>query len=219
MFYEYGKKEIDYLKKKDKKLAEIIDRIGMVRRPVDDDIFTAIVRAILGQQISRKARETVFLRMETAMGKISPNVMYRYSVEALQSFGTTFKKAEYIHDFAGMVIYKEIELDELYNLSDEEVIEKLSQIKGIGKWTAEMLLTSALQRKNIFSFSDIAIHRGLRMVYHHKEITKELFEKYRKRYSPYGTVASIYLWEVAAGEIPEMKDYRPLKKGGKNDRR
>ena len=70
-----------------------------------------------------------------------------------------------------------------------------------------MILLFCLQRPDVLSFGDLAIQRGLRMVYHHREITPPLFERYRRRFSPYGSVASLYLWAVAGGVIPEMKDY------------
>ena len=79
-------------------------------------------------------------------------------------------------------------------------------------WTAEMILTFSLQRKDIISYSDLAILRGMRMVYHHRRITPQLFTKYKRRYGPYATIASLYLWAVAAGAIPELKDYAPKSK-------
>lgn len=69
-----------------------------------------------------------------------------------------------------------------------------------------------MERQNVFSFDDLAIRRGLRMVYHHREIDRERFERYRRRYSPYCSVASLYLWAVAGGAVPEMKDYAPKRK-------
>ncbi len=206
MYFEYGEKEINYLKKKDKRLGEAIDKIGMLKRPIDTDIFTAIIRAILGQQVSRQARETVFARMETALSGISAKSINNLTIEDIQAFGTTFKKAEYMKDFAEKVCRGELNLDKLHELCDAEVIKELSALKGIGVWTAEMLLASTLHRDDVFSYGDIAIHRGLRMLYRHKEVTKEMFERYRKRYSPYGTTASVYLWAIAAGAIPELDD-------------
>ncbi len=206
MYFEYGEKETNYLKKKDKRLGESIDKIGMLKRPIDTDIFTAIIRAILGQQVSRQARETVFGRMETALSGITAESINNLTKEEVQSFGTTFKKAEYMKDFAQKVCSGELNLDKLQKLADTEVIKELSALKGIGVWTAEMLLASALKRNDVFSYGDIAIHRGLRMLYRHKEVTKEMFERYRKRYSPYGTTASVYLWAIAAGSIPELND-------------
>ena len=97
-------------------------------------------------------------------------------------------------------------------MNDEDAIRALSSLKGIGVWTAEMILLFCLQRPDIFSYDDLAIRRGLRMVYHHREIDRERFEKYRRRFSPYGSVASLYLWAVAGGEIPEMQDHKPKKR-------
>ncbi len=205
MYFVYGEKEINYLKKKDKRLGETINRIGILKRPIDTDVFTAIIRAILGQQVSRQARETVFSRMNEGLG-ISAETINSATIDEIQTFGTTFKKAEYMKDFAQKVCTGEVNLDELHDLTDAEVTKKLCALKGIGVWTAEMLLASALQRNDVFSYGDIAIHRGLRMLYRHKEVTKEMFERYRKRYSPYGTTASVYLWAIAAGAISELDD-------------
>ncbi len=210
MYFEYGEKEIDYLKKKDKKLGEAIAQIGMLKRPVEKDIFSAIIKAILGQQISAQATKTVFKRMCDELGCVSVNTLNKLEVAQIQAFGTTFKKAEYIKDFTTKVYTKDCNLNELYALSDEEIIRKLSSLKGIGVWSAEMVLISALQRQDVISFGDIAIHRGLRMLYRHKEITEELFARYAKRYSPYGSVASVYLWAIAAGALGHVED--PKKK-------
>lgn len=105
----------------------------------------------------------------------------------------------------------EFALQEISRLPDNEAIQALASLKGIGVWTAEMILLFCLQRPDIFSFDDLAIQRGLRMVYHHRKIDRKLFEKYRRRFSPYCSVASLYLWAVAGGAIPGMKDYAPKK--------
>ncbi len=100
------------------------------------------------------------------------------------------------------------DLDAVAHMSDEDAIRALSSLKGIGVWTAEMILLFCLQRPDIFSYDDLAIQRGLRMVYHHRSIDRRLFEKYRRRFSPYCSTASLYLWAVvrrrdlgAAGDI------------------
>jgi DNA-3-methyladenine glycosylase II len=96
-------------------------------------------------------------------------------------------------------------------MPDAEVKVTLSALKGIGVWTAEMLMTFCLGRSDVVSHGDLAIQRGMRMLYHHREIDRKLFDKYVRRYSPYGTVASLYLWAIAGGAIPEMLDYTPRK--------
>ena len=120
--------------------------------------------------------------------------------------GITYRKAEYIKDFALKVIAGEFCLDDISLMPDGEAIKKLAELKGIGTWTAEMILLFCLQRPDIFSYQDLAIQRGLRMIYHHRAIGRELFEKYRRRFSPYCSTASLYIWAVAGGAIPEMKD-------------
>ena len=100
----------------------------------------------------------------------------------------------------------------LEEMSDAEVIQELCKLDGVGVWTAEMLMTFSMQRKNILSFGDYGIRKGLRMVYHHREIDQKLFERYYKRYTPYASVASLYLWAVAGGAVPGMRDYAPRKR-------
>ncbi|MFT4145177.1 MAG: DNA-3-methyladenine glycosylase 2 family protein [Mobilitalea sp.] len=211
MYFEYSDKEMDYLKKRDKRLGEAIEKIGYINREVEVDLFSSIIHHIIGQQISVRAQATIWQRLIDKVGEINADTIYSLEVTDLQKFGMTFKKAEYIRDFAEKVRNNEFDINELELLSDAEVIKKLSALKGIGMWTAEMLLTFCMQRPDIVSFGDLAIHRGMRMLYHHKGIDKEKFTKYKKRYSPYGTVASLYLWAIAGGAIPEMKGYAPKK--------
>ena len=209
MYFEYGEKEISYLKSKDKKLAEVIEQIGHIDREVDTDIFSAVVHHIIGQQISTKAQATIWQRMQDKIGKVDASGILGAGVDELQSLGMTYRKVEYITDFATKVQNGKFDIEGIYEKSDEEVIEELSALKGIGRWTAEMILLFCLQRPNVFSYDDLAILRGLRMIYHHRKIDKTLFEKYRRRFSPYCSVASLYLWAVSGGAIPEMKDYAP----------
>lgn len=212
MYFAYGEEETDYLKKKDKRMAEVIDRIGHVERKVDTDLFSAVVHHIVGQQISTKAQETIWQRMLSALGEVNAETVLAAGVSKLQSLGMTFKKAEYITDFAEKVHTGAFDLAAVERMSDEDAIEALRALKGIGVWTAEMILLFCMQRPDIFSYDDLAIQRGLRMVYHHREIDRALFEKYRRRFSPYCSVASLYLWAVSGGAIPEMKDYKPKSK-------
>lgn len=146
--------------------------------------------------------------MVNEMGKINSETLISAGKEKIQSFGMTFKKADYILKFAEKVQCKDIDLDSLSNKSDEEIIKELSSLDGIGVWTVEMILLHCLERPNILSYGDLAIIKGMKMVYHHKEIDKKRFERYRKRFSPYGSVASIYFWAVAGGAMSEIKEIR-----------
>ena len=212
MNFCYGEEEIAYLKSKDSILGEAIDRIGQIKRAVIPDIFTALINSIIGQQISTKAHTTVWERFQSRLAPLTPEHIASLPVEDLQSCGMTMKKAEYIKEIASSIADKSLDLEALKALSDPELCKRLSQIRGIGVWTAEMLMTFSMQRMNIISQGDLAIIRGLRMLYHHRKITPELFSKYKKRYSPYATVASLYLWEIASGKYENFVDLAPKAK-------
>ena len=207
MHFEYGEKEISYLKSKDAKLAEVIDTLGFVEREIDTDLFSAVVHHIIGQQISTKAQATIWQRMQDALGQVNAETILSAGVSNLQALGISIRKAEYITDFARKVHTGEFDIEAVSQMSDTDAISALSSHKGIGVWTAEMILLFCMQRPDIFSYDDLAIQRGLRMVYHHRRIDRKLFEKYRRRFSPYCSVASLYLWAVSGGAIPGMRDY------------
>ena len=209
MYFEYGEKELAYLRGKDKKLAEVIDKAGHVYRQADTDLFSSVVHHIIGQQISTKAQATIWERMQDGFGEVNAENILSAGIPKLQSFGMTFRKAEYISDFAKKVADGDFDLCGIESKSDEEAIHELTSLKGIGVWTAEMILLFCMQRQDIFSYDDLAIQRGLRMIYHHRKIDRKLFEKYRRRFSPYCSTASIYIWAVSGGAIPEMRDYAP----------
>ena len=215
MYFKYDDHALLYLKSKDQTLGEVIDKIGHIDRGVDTDLFSSVVHHIIGQQISTKAQATIWQRISENLSVLNADSIIAAGVEKLQSFGMTFRKAEYITDFAVKIKNGTFDLEGIWHKSDEEAIAALRSLKGIGVWTAEMILLFCMQRQNIFSFDDLAIQRGLRMVYHHRNIDRKLFEKYRRRFSPYCSVASLYLWAVAGGAIEGMKDYAPKKKGGK----
>lgn len=212
MYFQYGEMEINYLKRKDKKMAWAIEQLGHIERNLDANLFAAVVRHIVGQQISSKAQATVWARLEEQLAPLSPATVDHTTAEKLQSMGMSLRKAEYIKDFAQKVVSGDFDLQAVAQMTDEEAIMALSSLKGIGRWTAEMILLFCLQRPDILSFDDLAIQRGLRMLYHHRKITRELFKKYQKRYRPYGSTAALYLWAIAGGAIEGMKDYAPRKK-------
>ena len=209
MFFDYGEKEITFLKKRDPILGSAIDKIGHIYRAVNPDMFTSLLHAVVGQQISTKAQETIWARMEEQFSPITAEKIANTSEEHLQSCGISFRKALYIKEIARTVSGGFLNLETLSTVPDEEVVQQLSQLKGIGVWTAEMLMTFSMQRPDIISYGDLAILRGMRMLYRHRNISEKLFLKYRRRYSPYATVASLYLWAIAGGACPELTDPAP----------
>ena len=196
-YFKYGKKEIEWLKSRDPVLGAAIDRIGHIKREVIPDLFIALVNSITGQQISSRAHETIWNRMQERFIPFTPKTIFTVSTEEIKTCGISMRKAQYIKGIAESVMDGSLDLDNLKNMTDQEVCKALVQIKGVGIWTAEMLMIFSMQRKNILSWGDFAIQRGLRILYRHRKITPKLFEKYKQRYSPYASVASLYLWAVS----------------------
>ncbi len=211
-FFYYTEAETGYLKKKDKRLGAVIDTLGHIEREVIDDLFEALVFSIVGQQISTKAQVTVWGRVRDGLGAVTPETVTAAGEAVLRGFGLSGRKAGYILSAAGRILRGELDLKALEKMSDAEVKQELCRLPGVGVWTAEMLMTFSMQRKNILSFGDYGIRKGLRMVYHHREIGQKLFERYYKRYTPYASVASLYLWAVAGGAVPGMRDYAPRRR-------
>lgn len=217
-FFQYGYTEIEYLKKVDPRLGEMIDRIGHIERGVIPDLFTALINSIVGQQISTKAHHTIWQRMVERFDEITPHTIEAASCEEIQQLGMSMRKAGYIKQAADHVLSGELDIESLQTLTNDEVCRQLSAMNGIGVWTAEMLMTFSMQRPDILSWGDLAIHRGLRMLHRHRKIDKKLFEKYRRRYSPYNTVASLYLWAIAGG-AGDLKDCAPMTEAQKKKKR
>ncbi|MDR1950983.1 MAG: DNA-3-methyladenine glycosylase 2 family protein [Bacteroidales bacterium] len=199
------------MKSKDAVLAKAMDEIGLLRREIIPDMFMALISSIIGQQISAKAHKTVWERFQTKFAPVTAEHINSISAEELQTCGISIRKAIYIKEITSQILDGSLDLVQLQTMSDDDVCKRLSQIKGIGVWTAEMLMIFSMQRMDVLSWGDIAIHRGLRMLYGHKEITKNLFDKYKKRYSPYATVASLYLWHISAGTCDGYVDYAAKK--------
>lgn len=208
-YLEYGTEEIEYLKSKDPALGKAIEEIGHVQREVIPDLFMALVNSIIGQQISTKAQETVWARFQAMFTPVTPEHIDTIPADKLQTCGISMRKASYIKEIADSIMDDSLDLAGLQTMSDEDVCKRLSQIKGVGVWTAEMLMIFSMRRMDVISWGDMAIIRGLRMLYHHREITPKLFAKYKKRYSPYATVASLYLWQISHGACAELVDLAP----------
>ena len=207
--FQYGDEEIHWLKSRDPILGAAMDEIGRIRRAVIPDLFTALVNAIVGQQISTKAQETVWKRMVERFSPITPQGIAATAVEELQACGISMRKAFYIKEAAQSAASGSLDLTRLSAMPDNEICTCLSRYKGVGVWTAEMLMTFSMQRPDILSWDDLAIQRGLRMLYRHRKITPALFAKYKRRYSPYASVASLYLWAIAGGACPDLTDPEP----------
>jgi len=197
IYFPFGSTEVEYLSARDPVLGNAIARIGHINRECNPDPFYSVVRGIVSQLISKKAQITVMGRLEAALGGITPETVLRTDADSLQALGMTFRKAENIMAFAQRIAEGSFDLNALRTMSDAEAIAALSSLKGIGVWTAEMLLLFCFRRPDIMSRRDLAIVRGLRILHGLETVDKATFETYRALYSPYGSTASLYLWELS----------------------
>lgn len=197
--YPYTTKETDHLSKADPKLAALIAEHGIINRTIRPDLFEALVASIVSQQISTKAVESVFNRLVEAVGELAPPMILAKSDDELRACGLSYRKVGYIKGICEAVRNGDLDLERLREATDAEVIEELVKLKGIGVWSAEMFLIFSLQREDILSFGDLGIRNGLMRLHGLESLSKEEFDVFKARYSPYGTVASFYLWALANG--------------------
>lgn len=196
-YFKYTQDELEYLKKRDANLKEIIESVGIIERKVNKDPFQSLIGSVISQQISTKAAITVKQRLYSLTDNLNMDSLKVVSVEELKQCGMSYRKAEYIKGIIDSKVEENINYDDLHLLDDEEIIDILTSLKGVGRWTVEMLLIFSLNRKNILSYDDLGIRRGIMKVYNLESISKKDFQLYRDLYSPYGSIASLYLWEVS----------------------
>lgn len=195
--FRYSAVETDYLAERDPVLGRAIRRIGPIERRVTPDLFEALAESIVGQQISGKAAETVWRRLTTLTGGVTPQNVVQAAVEELRSCGLSLRKVGYLQEAARAALEGRLDEKELAAMSDSEVVDRLTALPGVGVWTAEMLMIFSMQRPDVVSYGDLAIRRGVMHLYGLESLSRREFETYRSRWSPYGTVASFYLWAVA----------------------
>ena len=198
MYFHYGKAETDYLAARDPVLGAAIDRIGHIDREVFPDLFEALINSIAGQQISGKALQTVWKRLCDAVGAVTPENLLAAGEERLRDCGFSGRKANYMLSAARAVEDGTLDIHSLVEKSDEEIIRELTVLPGVGRWTAEMLLTFSLQRPDVLAYDDFGIRKGMCRLYGLDSLTKQQFAEYRARYAPHATIAALYLWHIAA---------------------
>ena len=206
LYFEYGKRETEWLSERDEKLAGVIAEVGHIKREVNPELFESLVMNIVGQQISGKAQASVCARLWERFSPLTPESLATAAAEDIKMCGTSMRKAEYIKGAAEAVVSGDLDLKRISTLSDNEVRAQLSKLRGIGEWTAEMLMIFSMRRPDVLSRGDLGIIRGMRIIYGRTVISKEIFESYRQLYSPFATTASLYLWSVSAGACPWLTD-------------
>jgi len=184
------------LKKCDPVLRAIIERVGPCRMEYGPAQFSSLAEAIVYQQLNGKAAVTIFNRFVALAGEpLTPEGILRLSDEQLRSVGLSKQKSSYLKDLAAKAAGGVLDFSRLPALSDNEVIEHLTQVKGIGVWTAHMFLIFSLRRPNVLPTGDYGVQVALKKHYRKRKLPKPKdMEKIARAWEPYRSVACWYMW-------------------------
>jgi DNA-3-methyladenine glycosylase II len=193
------KKALEILSNSDKTLSTIIKNNGTCNLTSRKDFFNSLLEAIIGQQLSVKAADAIISRFYAHFGKNpAPNEILASPDELLRSLGFSNNKVKYIKDLSGKLLNREIILEEIDKKSDDEILNELIKVKGIGKWTVDMFLIFALGRPDVLPAGDLGLKKAIKINYKLKEMpTEEKVIKISKKkgWAPYNSLASLYLWK------------------------
>jgi DNA-3-methyladenine glycosylase II len=212
------KKAVNHLKKSDAVLASIIARVGPCKMTYREPTFEMLARAIVFQQLSTKAAQTIYRRLEeSAGGPLTPEAVQNLSVGEMRRAGLSRQKLGYIRDLAEHAASGKVDFARLPGMSDEEVIEALTDIKGIGVWTAHMFLIFSLRRPNVLPVGDLGVRMAVQRAYRkRKPPTPKQMEQIARGWHPYCSYAAWYLWRSL--ELPKTQSAAETgRRGGKRE--
>jgi DNA-3-methyladenine glycosylase II len=200
---------IQHLRKVDPVMRRVIDHVGPCTLKCDRDRFWMLVRSILSQQISTAAARTIrnrvvsLVELSSGSKRVTPASLLTLSIEQLRGTGCSQRKAEYMLDLAAKVNECEVQLSTIGRLDNEEVIEMLVQVRGIGRWTAEMFLMFSLGRLDVFPVDDLGVRNALLNLYELDQSTSYGdFRAIAEKWQPYATIGSWYCWRSLETDIP-----------------
>jgi DNA-3-methyladenine glycosylase II len=197
---DYWDEACRHLIERDRVLSKLIPEFGEARLQSRGDAFTTLVRSVIGQQISVKAAQSVWLRLADALGAgvqgcLSPQAVLLQPVEALRQVGLSIRKSEYLLDLARHFAEGRVHAESWSGMSDEKIVEELVAIRGIGRWTAEMFLIFHLMRPNVLPLDDVGLLRGISLNYFSGEpVSRAEAREVGEAWAPYRSVATWYLW-------------------------
>lgn len=190
------------LMRRDKRLGALIKRVGRCGLPDSrgHDPFAGLVRVILSQQLSGKAANTIYGRVVALTGGLeamTPTALRGVEVTALRGAGVSGPKSKYLHDLAERALDGRIDLHALDGRSDDEVVEAITSVKGMGRWSAEMFLMFRLNRPDVFPVGDLGIVKGMQKLYGmRRPPSPRTMMRLAEPWRPYRSVAAWYLWRI-----------------------
>lgn len=166
-------------------------------KPALSDPFDTLISSIISQQLSLKAAATIEARVRDLVGsQFQPQAILQQSEQALRGCGLSRRKVEYLQGVAEAVETRQLDFKQLRQADDKEVIQKLLELRGVGKWTAEMFMIFSLGRIDIFSAQDVGLQRGMRHIFADQASDLKSLDRLAERWKPYRSVACWYLWKA-----------------------
>ena len=191
----YWDDAIQALAARDRVLAKLIAEFPGLHATRRGDPFTTLARAIVGQQISVKAAQSVWNKLVVAVPEMHPEVVRGHDADALRACGLSRGKVIYLHDLAHHFAEGKLSVARWEHMSNEELIMELTQVRGIGRWTAEMFLIFYMMRPDVLPLDDIGLQNAVsRLYYKGKPRTRQQLIRFAKRWEPWRSVATWYMW-------------------------
>lgn len=190
----YDTKEMIYISNKHPVMKALVDHYGKLKMGKISDVYMSLILHIISQMLANSVSDALIKRFLALVGEINPENVLSVGADAIRECGISRKKAEYILELSNSILENRYDFSLLDAMSDDEAVKYLMQIKGVGKWTAEMIVEFTLGRLNIFSYEDVALQNGIKKAHGFKTLSKLRFDRLRKTYSPYCSVASVYYY-------------------------
>lgn len=188
---------VQYLCKKDKRLAKVISMVGTITYNPHEDGYAFLVHEIIEQMLSIKAGAKIYGRLlDLCGGEITPDRISTLSDKDICSTGTSSNKASYIKNLTNEILLHRLDLFALNNMSDKDVIKSLIAVKGIGMWTAKMYLIFVLDRQDILPYEDVAFLQSYKWAYKTNDICKDSIERKCKKWKPYSSIAARFMYRA-----------------------
>jgi DNA-3-methyladenine glycosylase II len=191
-----GDETVQFLRSADERLGVLIDKIGSVSYSINDNHFERLAMSIIGQQLSPKAAGTIAGRVRELCPEFTPSAISQVSTENLRTAGLSGAKVSYIRDLCEKITENQLPFHLFDQFDNDAVIQALTSVKGIGKWTSEMFLIFSLGRTDVLSFGDAGLQRAAKWLYAIDRPDGKYLEQYGHKWAPYRSIASLYLWEA-----------------------
>lgn len=189
----------DHIARVDPKLRQLVKRLGPIQFTTGDDPFESLVEAIISQQLNGRVATLIFRKLKDLLHTevIDAQSLHKLSTSRLRKVGVSPQKIRYLRDLSSRVVRGKLNLETFKSMPDDEVIQKLDEVKGIGPWTAHMFLLFTLGRPDVLPIDDLGIQTSIRKIYSLRQLPDgKRIQKIGKKWHPYCSVASLYLWRA-----------------------